>query len=159
MATTLFNPEYTLVSDLSKDLISKTRGKVVVKIANNSFTYNLYNTVSGTQPFRTQVDVTLDGKMKLLSGGKALGDIKLHMLEPDQLCSSNNSQTPVAVTHGASRLVGNVASINRQITVTFPGTRFNGVITSVSPSVSDIDGKGTFLQTTIVTASGTWETT
>ena len=151
MATTsksLLNPSYTLVADYIAQ--RDASNPVVLTINGQASTFRLYGSVEGEQSFRTQIDVALNGSFKILSGGQALGTIKLHILEPTTLCGDT------APASKALSMVSNIKADERNITVTLPGARFKGIIVSVSPSIQDSDGKGLFTQSTTILAQGLW---
>lgn len=150
----VINPNYTAtvgINDKEMSLISggsKLANNVTIKINGKSGAYKAIGALKGNQGFRTQFDVALDGKLQALSGGKALGSLQLTILDMQQNCAGGSRDS--------AELVGNTKSSKREIVVTIPGARFKGIITSVSPIIQDIDGKGTMIQTTTIGANGLW---
>ena len=153
-ALSVMKTNYTATVGLTDKEMSTISGgsalanSVTIKINGKSNAYKAIGVLKGNQAFRTQFDVTLDGRVQALSGGQALGSLQLTILDMQTDCSISSKDS--------AELVGSSKSSKREIVVTIPGARFKGIITSVSPIIQDIDGKGTMIQTTTIGANGLW---
>jgi hypothetical protein len=124
----------------------------VLKIDDKVTTYVLCDSVVGGQGVRTQVDVSLNGEVHIISAGKAMGYAKFALMDGPFLCDG----APDSIL----QLYPNLDNIkNRKMSLTYKlnsnvSTTFKGVISSLTTKVVQDDGN--LYVVTVVEANGVW---
>ena len=120
----------------------------------------------GTQVFRTQYDVAVDGSQYVLTAGRGKGGIELTVFDgPIASCNFTNKAAPKAFSIKYSNLE---TYSSREITVTFKlpsqsnaqtteqSAEFSGVIVAAHTN-QDVDPRtGVIVTTTQIAAEGMW---
>lgn len=137
---------------------------VSVKLGSSSSPrqYLLVNGAGGTQPFRTQYDMALDGSQYVLTAGKGVGTYEFQLLEgPIHTCRGGGSAT--RYSSFISDYKGMKGADSRKLTIvtktqsatTRNSITFVGLINQVNiNAVRGEDGESYVLA--VVSATGTW---
>lgn len=132
---------------------SKYNNNVTILIGGQLFNGLYTQSTGGDQPFRMYCDVTLDGNVRVLSGGRGLGTYQFQVFEGPFDCTDGSTPRS-ALSHSALDDV-NARIIKATMPKRTPVPVFTGIIQKLSTTMQ-VDNAGRITLTTTVHASGVW---
>lgn len=133
---------------------------VVAKIGGRHYEgYYVLPDMEGSQPFRTQYDIAVDGSIYALNAGKGLGSITFTLLEGPFRCTQNaNPAYLLTNLMRTNKLEDRRVEIiiNYNAGVAKNVIKFVGYINNVTPQITETQNDSIIYYTT-VDAEGTWQ--
>lgn len=147
--------------DIKPKVPVDSRKLVTIKIANKLYPGYLIPDAEGSQPFRTQYDITVDGSIYALNGGKGVGDLQFVVMEGPFLCAPGGKIPELM----SSKLLTSdkledrkvEITVNYATTATCNRSKFVGYVDNLSLNIQEDKNTNSVVYRTIVDARGIWK--